>query len=58
MSKETKAKRIISPLKLPKSVRDKLPEAQKDYEKAFVRMVLLISIIILIVFVIVIIACL
>ncbi len=58
MSKETKAKRIISPLKLPKSVRDKLPEAQKDYEKAFVRMVLLISIIILIVFVSVIIACL
>ena len=51
MSKETKDKRVISPLELPKSIRDKLPEAQKDYEKALVRRILLIIIIVFIVFV-------
>lgn len=34
MSNETNVKRIISPLELPKSVREKLPEAQRDYEIA------------------------
>jgi hypothetical protein len=47
MSKETKTKHTISPLKLPKSVREKLPEAQKDYEKALKCRIFLVFIIII-----------
>lgn len=39
---EKKDKRIIHPLKLPLAVRKKLPEAQKDYEKAIKRRIIFI----------------
>ena len=42
MSKEEKIKIIISPLNLPKSVREKIPEAQRDYEKAIKRRIILV----------------
>lgn len=47
--KEEKIKRIISPLKLPISVRRKLPEAQNDYNKALKRRIKFIFISIIIV---------
>ena len=57
MSGEVKEKRTISPLDLPQSVREKLPEAKRDYKKALIiRNILILSLIFFII-VVIIIAC-